>query len=202
LASTPVKDQAKHAANENLVMKRSDFVTPKAFTHGFMQAAIENGHQLAELWFEFRPYTRLMLEMVLPSVAKRLNLESWPTEYYYLDSVFYKEKDTKHFRKDVMNVQFIEVAIEHEHVLSGTAQEVSKLQLINSPLKVLITYDANDTQRQKYLAKYCEIVASADIFKDASKLRRQLVIFGRKGTRSEIIWDAYQYENSQFIYVN
>jgi hypothetical protein len=167
-----------------------------------MEAAIENGHQLAELWFEFRPYTRLMLEMVLPSVAKRLNLESWPTEYYYLDSVFYKEKDTKHFRKDVMNVQFIEVAIEHEHVLSGTAQEVSKLQLINSPLKVLITYDANDTQRQKYLAKYCEIVASADIFKDASKLRRQLVIFGRKGTRSEIIWDAYQYENSQFIYVN
>jgi hypothetical protein len=179
-------------------MEKSAFVTPQAFTDAFLGVVAKEHEQLVRHWLEFRPYTRLMLDEVLPAVATKLSLEAWPKEYYYLDSVFYKEKDTEHFREEIMNVKFIEVAIEHEHVLAGTEQEVIKLQLFNCPLKVLITYDANDNQRQSYIKKYSEIVAASDIFEDASTLRRQLIIFGRKNKGEFIQWNAYQYAGAEF----
>jgi hypothetical protein len=174
------------------------FTSPKQFNDAFLQVASEYHSQLSESWLKLGFYTALMRETVLPRVADKLKLRSWPKEYYSLDSVFYREKDTEHFGEHIMNAKFIEVALEHEHVLSGTAQEMNKLQLFSAPLKVLITYDETDAERAHHLKRYREIIESADIFCDIHSLRRQLVIFGRKAAET-INWSAYVYEREGFV---
>lgn len=175
-------------------------ISPKKFTEEFYGVVQDAQNQLVDLWFQSARYTKLMYDLILPAVAERIGLLSWPRPYYHLDSVFYQEKDTDNFQPPVENAKYIAVAIEHEHVLSGSAQEMNKLQLFNAPLKVLITYDMNDVERAKYLRIYEAIIASADVFEDIVSLRRQLVLIGRLIDR-QIGWSAYTYERTGFVAV-
>jgi hypothetical protein len=120
-------------------------------------------------------------------------------EYYSIDSVFFREQDTIHFPEGVMNAKYFDVAIEHEHDITRTAQEVNKLQLFNAPLKVLITYDDTGSEWSEHLKEYEEIISSADIFEDIATTRRQLVIFGRLPSGGKIEWSAYVYEKDRFV---
>jgi hypothetical protein len=178
-------------------MESQSLITPQKFLHAFALTTAQVHNELTDLWFNSPLYTGIMRGVVLPRIAATLGLQSWSKDYYYLDTVFYREKDMLHFPEHLTNVKYIEVALEHENVLSGTAQEMNKLQLFNAPLKVLITYDRTDSQRTEYLKKYEAIIHSADIFGDISTTRRQLVIFGRKPSE-KIEWSAYVYQNEGF----
>ena len=73
---------------------------------------------------------------------------------------------------------------------------MNKLQLINSPLKVLITY-ASTEWHQGYLKEYAEMIKAADVFMDISTQRKQLVVFGHEEEK-RISWFFYQYGNGKF----
>jgi|ERR1700722_7013358 hypothetical protein len=180
-------------------MTTRTFTTPREFAAAFVDVASEKHDELARMWLTKRPYTTFILGTVFPLVATKLGLQAWIRNYYYLDSVFFREIDTTNFHSDVMNATYFEVALEHEHDITGTAQEIIKLQVFNAPLKVLITYDTTDQERNTHLKQYEEIVKSADIFSDAATRRRQLVIFGRKDSVNNIEWSPYVYEEAGFV---
>lgn len=133
----------------------------------------------------------------LPDVASRLGLQLYNGDYYTLDAVFYQERDLVNFSAHQTFVKYICVAFEHENAIGGSANEICKLQLINSPLKVLVTY-GNEVDRSDYLARYARIIADADTFGDLSTLRRQLVIFGEEGEGMPV-WHPYLYADNGFV---
>lgn len=179
-------------------MTNAIFTTPSNFSAAFVHVVTEKHDELARQWLMKRPYTTFILGTVFPLVATKLGLQAWIRNYYYLDSVFFREQDTSHFPSDVMNATYFEVALEHEHDITRTAQEMIKLQVFNAPLKVLITYDTSDQERNSHLMQYEEIVKAADIFSDAASRGRQLVVFGRKND-ANIEWSTYVYEKTGFM---
>ncbi len=135
---------------------------------------------------------------MFPKIACRLGLCCYKRDYYTLDGIFYRERDDKNFPEYMTYAKFISVALEHENDAGRSQIEMNKLQLINTPLKVLITYPTKRDPSEKLLEKYVEIVSGADIFSDISTLRRQLVIFGsRKGERP--VWEGFVYSQSRFV---
>ena len=174
-------------------------ISPLQFKDSFLKVvstkAIDS--QIADLWSSRTAYTTLMLEDVFPKVATELGISVWNSNYYYLDSIFYAEKDGDHFGPNATYAKCISIAMEHEHIIEGTAVEMNKLQLFNAPLKVLITYAGDETQRIHYLARYTKILQGADIFGDFATLRRQLVIFGSRSGKV-ITWHFYAYESTGF----
>jgi hypothetical protein len=120
--------------------------TPQAFLDAFLKSATENKTELMNLWNQSGRYTGLMRGVVLPRAAAILQINSWPNDYYTLDSIFFHERDTDNFGVHATYAKHIEVAIEHENVIAGSTTEINKLQLFNSPLKVLITYGNDEDQ--------------------------------------------------------
>jgi hypothetical protein len=93
--------------------------------------------------------------------------------------------------------KWISVALEHENSGAHSYETMNKLQLFNTPLKVLITYAAEGTDADSLLRKYERIMAAADVFNDFANLRQQLVILGTPKTVGE--WRFYQYECDGFV---
>ena len=114
--------------------------------------------------------------------------------YYSVDSVFYENLDTRNFAAGMTYVKAISVAIEHENKAALSCEEMHKLQLLNVPLKVLITYPSGTAQGDKLLAQYADIITGADWFGDIATHRRQLVIFGEAMNR----WRFYAYGHRGF----
>jgi hypothetical protein len=180
-------------------MEHKPVITPERFFQVFLKVVMQTNYDLVNLWLDKKPYTKLMIVDCFKTMAERLNLTSW-ANYYYLDSVFYGETDDVNFPKGVMNAKYFDVALEHEHDIRYTAQEINKLQLFNAPLKVLVTYDECDSERQKYLSHYAGIIGAADIFGDVASRQRQLVIFGRKGKAEITIqWSPFVYKRDGFV---
>src|SRR5213082_2158385 len=115
-------------------------ITPNQFKEAFLKAASSVQSDLVALWDARRDYTALMLDIVFPKIAADLGISVFNGNYYYLDSIFYSERDTNHFGPTATYAKCISIAMEHEHDPTGTAVEINKLQLFNAPLKVLITY--------------------------------------------------------------
>ena len=109
-------------------------------------------------------------------------------------------KDLIHFAAGSTYAEYIAVAIEHANLPNGTPVEINKLQLFNTPLKVLITY-AGGTVADTLLEKYARMIGRADVFADFSTHRKQLVIFGPPGNRTpdSLKWRYYVYNGSAFV---
>ena len=174
-------------------------VTPPQFKDSFLQVVSTKpmDSQILALWSSETAYTRLMLEEVFPNIATALGISTWDSDYYFLDSIFYAELDEHHFAPDANYAKCVNIAMEHEHTIEGTEVEMNKLQLFNTPLKVLITYAADETQRAHYLNRYAKILQGADIFGDFATLRRQLVVFGSRAGQV-VTWHFYAYESTGF----
>jgi len=176
-------------------------ITPELFYESFEAVATEHQPEVIRCWDSRPEYTRLIRRPFLPALADRLNLRCYSDkDYYGLDAVFYVSADTAHFPAGTTYVEYISIALEHEHTPGGTYLEMNKLQLFNCPLKVLITYP-NSEQATNPLTEYADIVTRADVvFKDISTLRRQLIFgqrgpeFGRRGPE----WKAYVFQGEQF----
>jgi hypothetical protein len=170
--------------------------SPREFKAAFLKAVAHFDSDVLNLWSDYPNYTKLMLGEIFPKIAEELDMLVWNENYYYLDSILYAEKDIDHFG-DKTYAKYIGVAMEHEHVIDGTAVEMNKLQLFNAPLKVLITYASGDGI-QWGLDIYTKIIQDADIFGDFATLRRQLVIFGSISEKKIVTWHFYAYEPTGF----
>lgn len=177
---------------------RGTHITPHQFSTAFLQAVTPLATTLLELWNARRAYSELMFESILPQIGTRLGIAVYNADYYYLDSVFYTDLDTEHFPPSTYYAKNVSIAIEHEHDVRGSAVEMNRLQLINTPLKVLITYAQHAEERELHLERYAKIVRDADLFGDFGTHRRQLVIFGSTKDETQIQWDFYLYGESKF----
>ncbi|MSM38131.1 MAG: hypothetical protein GJT30_00705 [Geobacter sp.] len=178
-------------------MENEHFVQPEKFCAAFKEAAVIHDKDLKQHWTSgLTQYTRT-IRRVLDDVATLLRVNLYNSDYYTLDAVFYREKDSEHFDKDETYVKNIVVAFEHENAIRGSVSEMNKLQLFNAPLKVLVTY-GDSAQRKEFLGKYTKIVKGADLFSDISTHRRQLVIFGDKPAEN-IEWYSFVYEEGRWV---
>ena len=172
-------------------------IAPREFKEAFLKVIHSAGPEIVALWNSRPAYTTLILKDVFPKIAEELGISVWTSNYYYLDSIFYAERDSDHFGPNATYAKCISIAVEHEHIIDGTAVEMNKLQLFNSPLKVLITYAYDESQRRDYLNRYTKILRGADIFDDFATLRRQLVVFGSL-SEQVVTWHFYAYEPTGF----
>ena len=176
-------------------------VSPQQFKTAFQDVASLLEPDILRCWTSGSQFTALFRRTILAQVAEELGLEVYSEkDYYWLDAIFYEEKDTVHFGPDKTYAKYISVALEHENIPTDTAIEMNKLQLFNTPLKVLITY-GNGNNAEMFLEKYARIVADADVFSDFTTKRRQLVIFGPAGSRppAQLNWSFYVYANGSFV---
>ena len=153
-------------------------ILPETFKEAFLKVMMLNDKDLIGCWNRSLTEFTSQMRRIFPSIAEELKLELYNRDYYTIDAIFYEEKNIKHFDKDAVYAKYIAIALEHENRLYGSQAEINKLQLINTPLKVLITYSGSSEEKDSYLSMYSEIIDEADIFSDFSTLRRQLVIFG------------------------
>lgn len=179
----------------------SRLITPLQFKDYFKIVVEESERTISELWNKFPDYSRLMLGTyekpgLLNEVAKKLNLQS-TINYWSFDSIFYTELITEFFSDDYLYVNYASVAIEHENVINYSHNEISKLSLLNCPLKVLITYPKKETDIETYLTHYAKIIKLADVFNDFSSLRKQLIIFGESFEDYHNKWSYYVYNGNE-----
>ena len=179
-------------------------ISPAEFKQAFQVVAEQSEQNMLQCWTSGKQFTALIRSQFLPNIANELGLEAYcEKDYYWLDAIFYEEKDTAHFGIDRVYAKYVAIALEHENTpfVKGcdTAVEMNKLQLFNTPLKVLITY-AGGIEAEALLAKYARIMASADVFSDFTTERKQLVIFGPpdKYPPRQIKWTYHVYEHGAF----
>jgi hypothetical protein len=172
-------------------------ITPRDFRNAFlavMQA--ERDDFRTAVGYETKSYNFFMRTTIYPRVARQLGLLAWNKEYYTLDGMLYEERGVDSTGKYATYANWISVAIEHENDSFRVQEKMNKLQSFNAPLKVLITYAADDATEA--LLRKCEnLIKSADVFNDVATLRQQLVILGTPKTVRE--WRFYAYENGGFV---
>jgi hypothetical protein len=171
--------------------------SPQQFKDAFLQADSTFQSEIFDCWGNWPERTHIMLKTVSPAIAQILNVNVYPGDYYTLDSIYYTERDTEHFPETSYHAKNICVALEHENNITRSVEEMNKLQLFNTPLKVLITYNPHASERAAQLARYTKILENADVFGDFATLRRQMVIFGDK-QEAKVHWQFYVYETTGF----
>lgn len=172
-------------------------IAPERFKEAFQAAVITSEPEMLECWTDCTPFTSLIRGRVLPAIAANLGLRVYcERDYFWLDAIFYEEMDTLHFGEDSRWVKYISIALEHENSGTSSIEEMNKLQLFNTPLKVLVTY-ARPSAREELLKKFSRILLDADVFDDFSTRRKQVVVFGgMQGGHVE--WTFYIYRDGSF----
>jgi hypothetical protein len=171
-------------------------VAPESFHAAFLHAAGLHAARLQQDYNDSRSYTKLIREQVLGTIATRLGLHVYASDYYTLDAIFYAEADEVRFKRGTY-AKRIAVAFEHENDSTRSYEEMNKLQLFSASLKVLVTYAKSGAEQQSLLRMYAEIIAEADLFDDIATLRRQLVIFGEAGPTAPT-WSGYAWGRGGF----
>lgn len=184
--------------------------SPSEFYSAFLEVVSPEQPKLIEVWNKKggsrgckTPYSLQMFSL-FPPIAEKLGLIPYPHDYYTLDGIFYRDRDTDNFGTHETYACSISVALEHENICEGarvlgsTAEEMNKLQLFSAPLKVLITYPS-EKDILPLLDKYAGIIKRSDVFDDISTHRRQLVIFGRlDDAGANVIWEGFEYDRGSF----
>ncbi|PZF71852.1 hypothetical protein [Taibaiella soli] len=105
----------------------------------------ERKEALLQKWRNAPVFTSLIKsnnDSVLKHVGDKLGLKSYANDYYFLDGLLYDKFDlVPGIPENQYWFRQIRVAFEHENYFkSGLYKEVAHLLLINSDLKVLVTY--------------------------------------------------------------
>jgi len=173
-------------------------VTPRDFRNAFVDVmSVEQEGFRTAIGFETKSYNFYMRTSIYPRVGRRLGLLAWNKEYLTLDGMLYEERGIDDTGRYATYANWISVAIEHENDASKAQETMNKLQLINAPLKVLISYAAEGAATETLLRKYESIIRASDVFRDVATLRQQLVILG--APRTVLPWRFYAYEDDGFV---
>lgn len=178
-------------------MTQIKIISPKQFKESFLYVARDNEAEIKKLWDGSRKlYTTFMMD-VCRKVATLLGLYYYEN-YWTLDAIFFEEEDTMHFHTGFY-VKYINIALEHENESSQAHNEINKLSIINSPLKILITY-TRKSRIDRLLNEFAEIIQEADSFSDFSSYRKQLVILGFKNRSNNLpCWEFYVFKEGNFV---
>jgi len=179
-------------------------ISPSQFFEAFESVVTSRTSDILLTWDQKqKAYTKLMRQELLATVANALQLSYYPSDYYTLDGIMYLTRDSVNFRSQYTYVHSISVALEHENNPACSMEEINKLQLFNTPLKVLVTYPCSSgpNAADQLLSRYADAIRSADIFEDFSTLRRQLVIFGSK-LSGKIHWQGFEYSEGALLPLN
>jgi hypothetical protein len=173
-------------------------ITPRDFRNAFLAVMkAEHDSFRVAVGFEPKSYMYFMRSTIFPQIGKHLGLLAWNKEYYALDGIFYEERGTDASGRYAAYAKWISVAWAHESKPTKTHDEINKLQMVNAPLKVLITYAAAGAETELLLHGYQAVIRDSDVFDDIATLRRQLVILGTPPTLAD--WRFYVYENGGFV---
>jgi hypothetical protein len=173
-------------------------VAPREFRNAFMEVMqVERDNFRAAVSFEAKSYAYFMRSNIFPKVARHLGLQAWNKDYHTLDCIFYEERARDLAGKFTTYAKWISVALEHANRPSRSHEEVSKLQMFNTPLKVLITYVEEGPETESLLSKYETVIRDADVFDDIAGVRKQLVILGTPNAARD--WRFYVYESDGFV---
>lgn len=173
-------------------------ITPRDFRNAFVAVMkAEDSNFRAAVGFEAKSFTYFMRSNIFPKIARQLGLLAWTKDYYALDGMFYEERGRDVSGKFTTYAKWISVALEHATRPSRTHEEINKLQMFNTPLKVLITYVTEGADAESLLGKYEAVIREADVFNDIATLRKQLVVLGSPHAVRE--WRFYVYESDGFV---
>ncbi len=189
-------------------------VQPSDFAAAFSKVVKKRKRQVDQFWnpWNAKSYTALFLDnddSILRDVARRLHLK-FKGPWWTLDGIFYEEVDID-FPSGWDMAKFISVAIEHENFSGRAAYQTNKLSIFNAPLKVLITYPASSGKRgqdksQLLLNRCGDVVDGADVFRDFSRSRRQMIILGDDDVSEDnpsgtLRFRYYVYDHKTFVEV-
>ena len=182
-------------------MKQNTIISPSQFKAA-LQSVLENpamSKRLYDLWDTSKEYTNIWEDSddgVYRQLADALGLHLKREHYGHIDAVFYKN----HYEEFPGSVDFFSVVIEHENIADISWQEMEKLTVLNSPLKVVVTYPyAQEYSANEALAGYAEQIAAIDkVWSNHSAEQRYVVVFDPKNDEDEN-WEYYLYEKGGFV---
>lgn len=159
----------------------------------------ERAQEVSSEWGSCKGYTNLVIHSessIIIDIAKRLNLHCYNGDYYYIDSVLYDEAD---YIKDFPSQCYltdIRIAFEHENNFkSGLYQEVSHLLLINSDLKVVVSYPPSEQAENDELEYLHKIISSSRPASNLAENDGFLFIMGHENPYS---WKGWLYKHEQW----
>lgn len=181
----------------------NEFVTPEIFKEKFIEVCKEKEviKSLIDNWEDASKYNSLILgdsrrEGILETVANKLELQ-FDREHWKFDFVMFREKFEEYFKWGNY-AKYLDIVIEHENDINDSHKEIHKLNMINAPLKVLITYYKSEEDVGKRLTDYAGIINAGDIFNLYGVKCNLMVIFAPYKKPEKIEWDFHKYHNGVF----
>ena len=176
-------------------------VSPGKFKTVFQTVEKQYSSEIVDKWTAVPEFTALALGNTIrkglcAEIADTLHLW-YSREYWSLDAIYYTAKQEKYFSQKATYAEYIAIALEHENNYKTSYEEINKLAIFSSPLKVLITYPQGDFG--KLLDEYADIISKADIFSNFDNLQRHLVIFGfLNKDKNQVDWKFFLYGSHRF----
>ena len=192
------------ATAEENVMSKNTVISPSQFKAA-LQSVLENpamNKRLYDRWdTTSKEYTSVWedsVDGVYRQLADALGLRLKREHYGHIDAVFYKN-----FNKDFpTSVNFFSVVIEHENNTDTSWEEIEKLTVLNSPMKVVVTYPYEDYSVDELLSDYSEHISVSDkVWSNHSAEQRYIAVFAKNDPENEqdMRWEYHLYEKGKFV---
>ena len=186
-------------------MKKNTIISPSQFKAA-LQSVLENpamNKRLYDLWHTSKEYTSVWDDRddgVYRQLADALGLRFKREHYGHIDAVLYKN----HYPDFPTSVDFFSVVIEHENIHGISWQEMEKLTVLNSPLKVVVTYPyESDYPAADVLADYAKQIAAIDkVWSNHSAEQRYIAVFASEinpESEQDMRWEYHLYEKGKFV---
>lgn len=176
----------------------ADLLTASTFFRAFVDN-LPPVEDLLAAWQSATAYTSLFLDEsgsnggpgFLRRVAGSLGLNFVEQEYFRIDAVFFNERWDGEFLGPNWAKRIL-VAFEHENDWRSSAQEMSKLALLDVPLKVLVTFSRSDDEATELLDQFDKIIRAAMSGPQA----QSLIIFGQKQLKERsVTWSGWEWQD-------
>lgn len=176
-------------------------VSSRLFFDIWKQIVNQNKQVLLNEWQNYKKFTSLIKgtdNSILSQVANKINLCVYERDYYSVDAIFFNLDDLcPKIQDETFWFRNMQIAFEHENnFYSGLYQEISHLIILNSPLKVLVTYPDNVNQGEKELEYFSEIIKGNRNESQFSEGEEILVIYGY---RDDFNWHGYIYNSKNWL---
>jgi hypothetical protein len=176
-------------------------ISSRLFFDIWKQITNDNKQVLLDQWQNYKNYTSLIKgseNSILSQIAIKLNLFVYEKDYYSVDAIFFNADDLcPKIQDKTYWFRNLQIAFEHENnFYSGLYQEISHLIILNSPLKVLVTYPDNIEHGEKELEYFTEIIKGNRNELQFSEKEEILVIYG---FREDFSWHGYIYKSEGWL---
>lgn len=177
-----------------------NILSSELFYKAWKDVVYLNRDMLLPKWRDAKAFTTIIKgceENLIQQVADKLGLSCYNKDYYSIDSILYSDEDlvpetpigSSWFRQ-------VKVAFEHENNFNKNLfQEVSHLLIIQSELKVIVTYPQDDidfsNQTTSVMQYLHDIIKGTRQQSSLSENESFLMIFGYE---SNFVWEAYVYK--------